>query len=85
MIFKSIPNFNGVNEIKDFAQRHSLCFKTSQIVRQRGINTDQKLHSFVHPSLQELRDPFLLQGMQDCRDRLQQAIDKNQSVLIYGD
>ncbi|MGN1212520.1 MAG: single-stranded-DNA-specific exonuclease RecJ [Christensenellales bacterium] len=85
MIFKSIPNFNGVNEIKDFAQRHSLCFKTSQILMQRGIDTDQKLHSFLHPSLQDLRNPFLLQGMKECHDRLQQAIDKNQSVLIYGD
>lgn len=85
MIFKAATTLKGVGEIKDFASQHGLCFKTAQILMQRGVDTDQKLHAFLNPSLDDLRDPFLLLGMQDCKNRIQKAIDCNQSVLLYGD
>lgn len=85
MIFKALSTIKGVNEIKDFAEKHNLCFKTAQILMQRGIDNDQKLNSFLNPSLDDLKDPFLLFGMKDCNDRIQKAINQNERILLYGD
>ena len=85
MIFKAIETNKGVSQIKEFAENEHLEFKTAQILMQRGIDTHDKFIKFTSPSIDDLRDPFLLANMQECHDRIQQAIDKNERVLIFGD
>jgi single-stranded-DNA-specific exonuclease len=85
MLFKSKLITNNVDEIRNFARRNNICFQTAKILMQRGIDTDTKLQKFLNPSLDELKDPFLLGGMRECHNRIEEAISKNQSVLIYGD
>lgn len=85
MIFKAVETIKGVNQIKDFAEKEQLQFKTAQILMQRGIDTHEKFEQFVNPTLNQLRDPFLLLNMQKCHDRIQHAIDNDESILLFGD
>jgi single-stranded-DNA-specific exonuclease len=43
------------------------------------------MRSFLWPRLRELSDPFLLLGMDAAVDRIFQAIDRQERVVLYGD
>ncbi|SIS54308.1 single-stranded-DNA-specific exonuclease RecJ [Belliella pelovolcani] len=51
----------------------------------RGINTFQKAKDYFRPDLDKLHDPFLMQDMDKAIDRLIQAIQQEEKILIYGD
>ena len=57
----------------------------AQLLKQRQINTYSEAKSFFRPDLQQLHDPFLMKGMQKAIERIQAAILKNESVMIFGD
>src|SRR5437588_495461 len=51
----------------------------------RGYGNQESAHSFLNPSLEQLHDPYLMRGMSDAVQRLLQAIDNQEPILIYGD
>ncbi|HEY5823951.1 MAG TPA: single-stranded-DNA-specific exonuclease RecJ, partial [Cyclobacteriaceae bacterium] len=57
----------------------------SAILIQRGIKDFETAKKFFRPSLDQLHDPFLMQDMHHAVDRLKEAIDSNEKILIYGD
>lgn len=85
MIFKAVETTKGVNQIKEFSENLHIQFKTAQILMQRGIDTKEKFEKFTNPTLNDLRNPYKLDGMQKCHDRIELAIKNNQRVLIFGD
>lgn len=56
-----------------------------QILKNRDIITEKDAEIFMNPSLDYLRDPFLMKDMQKGVDRIKEAIEKNQRIFIYGD
>lgn len=54
----------------------------TEILHRRGI---QKPDAFLRPRLQELRDPFLIRGLDRAVARLLAAADKRERVSLYGD
>ena len=57
----------------------------SSLLVQRGITTYDQAKGFFRPSLEELHDPFLMQGMDLAVERIQRAIAAQETILIYGD
>jgi len=55
-----------------------------QLLFLRGISPDKE-HLFLHPSLDQLHSPFLLEGMQNAVSRIIQAMERKEPILIYGD
>lgn len=55
------------------------------LLLQRGIQTFEEARKFFRPSLEDLHDPFLMKDMQQAVDRLHQAVNANEKILIYGD
>ncbi len=51
----------------------------------RGLNDEKSARAFLHPKLAELSDPFLLPQMQEAVQRIFQAIDQKEAVILYGD
>ncbi len=51
----------------------------------RGYADRTTAETFLKPSLDHLRDPFLMKGMAEAVNRLLHAIDDHEPVLIYGD
>ena len=56
-----------------------------QLLVQRGFETYDKSKDFFRMNLDQLHNPFLMLGMEKAVERIQEAIDKNQKILIYGD
>ena len=51
----------------------------------RGHDTKDKAIEFLNPSPEHLHEPFLLKGMREAVDRIQQAIKNKEKILIWGD
>ena len=56
----------------------------SQLLENRGIGPTQK-EAFLQPRLEDLHDPFRLEGIREAAERIVVAIREKQHLLIYGD
>ena len=57
----------------------------SALLYARGIRTGEEAERFLNPSLDDLRDPFLLHGMAETVSLLRSAIAGGKTILVYGD
>jgi single-stranded-DNA-specific exonuclease len=57
----------------------------SNLLVNRGIHTFEDARLFFRPDELHLNDPFLMADMEKAVLRIEQAINNNEKVLIYGD
>ncbi len=57
----------------------------SKILCQRGISNFEEAKNYFRPSLDQLHDPFRMLDMDKAIERIIQAIEKNEKIIIYGD
>lgn len=57
----------------------------STLMRNRGVDTEEKAERFLHPSLEQLHDPFLMQDMDKAVRIIRKAIAEQAPIVIYGD
>lgn len=57
----------------------------ASLLLQRGIETYEAARNFFRPSLSDLHDPFLMKDMDKAVARIEQAIAKDENILVYGD
>jgi single-stranded-DNA-specific exonuclease len=55
------------------------------LLARRGVTDAGGAQRFLHPSLDQLHDPFLLAGMEEAVGRLLEARDRGERVAIVGD
>lgn len=55
------------------------------ILAQRGLTTHASIRSFFNPPLTELHDPFLMLNLDRAANRLEEAIQNQQHIVVYGD
>lgn len=51
----------------------------------RDIHTAEEAHQFFRPNLNNLHDPFLMEGMKEAVDRINLALGRKERILVYGD
>ncbi|MCP4521539.1 MAG: single-stranded-DNA-specific exonuclease RecJ [Cytophagales bacterium] len=49
------------------------------------VEEEAIIQQFLHPSLSDLHNPFSMKGMKEAIERLKQAVDQKEKVLVYGD
>ncbi|MGB7841276.1 MAG: single-stranded-DNA-specific exonuclease RecJ [Salinimicrobium sp.] len=57
----------------------------ASLLAQRGILTFEEAKKFFRPSLEDLHDPFLMQDMEAAVNRIEQALQKGENIMVYGD
>ena len=55
------------------------------LLARRGVEDSRGAERFLHPSLDQLHDPFLLAGMEESVARLLAARDRKEKVAVVGD
>ena len=55
------------------------------LLEARSVTTPEARERFLHPSLENLHDPFLLDGMEETVHLLRSAIAGHETILVYGD
>lgn len=56
-----------------------------KMLENRGLKTEEEVYSFFNYSLKKLHDPFLMKDMKKAVERIKQAIEKQEKVMIFGD
>ena len=79
---RPIPNDEA---IKLLQSQIGISRNSSIILAQRGINNYHSAKSFFRPKFNNLHDPFLMKDMKFAIDRIKEAINNKEKILIYGD
>ena len=56
-----------------------------RLLRKRGVRTAAEAKKFFRPSLLDLHDPFLMDGMAAAVARINKALGRKERILVYGD
>ena len=56
-----------------------------RILHGRGISEPTDIYSFLHPTQEQMHSPYLLNDMAKAIDRIQEAKEKKEHIVIYGD
>lgn len=56
-----------------------------EVLNLRGINSKEKIESFLAPKLEEMSSPFEIDQMDFAVERIKRAIESHERILIYGD
>lgn len=67
------------------AKSAGLSSEVACLLFQRGIKDESSLKKFLDPSLEDLHDPYLLHDMEKAVERIRQAIERGELILVYGD
>jgi single-stranded-DNA-specific exonuclease len=57
----------------------------ARVLWSRGFCDLESAQRFLHPSLADLHDPYLLKSMPEAVARLRRAIESKEPILLYGD
>ena len=63
----------------------ALASTVARLLLQRGIADPRTAAHYLAPSLSHLHSPYAMYGMKAATDRLEAAIERKESILIYGD
>ncbi len=72
-------------QVIDLAKALNIDENLATLLVQREITTYDEAKVFFRPALSQLHDPFLMKDMDRAVDRVMQAIDNGEKILIYGD
>lgn len=71
-----------VERISKEFQIHSLL---ASILQNRNLTKKEEIEVFLNPTRKDFHNPFLMPDMEIAVDRILKAIEKKETILIYGD
>ncbi len=60
-------------------------YSLANLLIHRGVNDYESAKIFFRPSLDHLHDPFMMKDMDKAIQRIHQAIQHKEKILVYGD
>lgn len=79
------PSRQEVEASEAFGKELGISPILAGLLRSRGISTLTDAKNFFQPQLSQLLDPFLFKDMSKAVARLNEALARNERVLVYGD
>jgi single-stranded-DNA-specific exonuclease len=80
-----LVNRTNAQYIEYLSRTASISPVMAQILINRGIKTPQDIYDFLNPKIADLSDPFELIGLRTAVERLQEAVKREEKVLVHGD
>lgn len=74
-----------VEEVDDLVNTLGLERLSAELLLSRGFNTSESAISFLYPKLSNLPDFMAYTGVRNAVNRIKQAADRGENVIIYGD
>lgn len=71
--------------VRDLARALRLTETTAGILYARGMDTEEKMRDFLHPSREHFLSPYLMRGMREAVELLKQAREEEWRVAVFGD
>lgn len=79
---KEIPNQELIARL---SEEINVSKAIATILIQREIDTFDKAKQYFRPSLNELHDPFLMNGMEMACETIKQTITQQKKMMVFGD
>lgn len=73
------------DQIEALSRKAGISQVLAELLCRCGITTSEDAHRFLHPSLSELNDPFLLHNIEAGASRLRAAIAAREDIVVLGD
>lgn len=70
---------------EEMALKTGVSKSITRILISRGIDTEKKISEFLNPDIKNLNNPFLLKDMDKAVIRIENAIENNEKIAVYGD
>jgi len=80
-----IKENNDNESVKRLSNELNISPILSSMLVNRRIKTFDQAKKFFRPNFEMLHDPFLMKDMSLAVERIQKAIQKNESIMIFGD
>ncbi len=71
--------------VKQLSSALNISERLSSLLVQRGVKTYDQAKRFFRPSLKYLHDPFLMKDMDKAVNRILQAHENGEKIMVYGD
>jgi len=84
-LLRLIPRDTRPLSGREAAALHPYEGVTARLLFARGIATAEAAEAFLHPSLSQLHDPFLMHGMAEAVAILKEAKEQRLPTVVYGD
>ncbi|MHB9146921.1 MAG: single-stranded-DNA-specific exonuclease RecJ [Candidatus Amoebophilus sp.] len=81
-VFQTMPE---PTEVASLANAIGVDSSIAALLVQKGVTDFDQAKNYFRPSLEDLHDPFLMKDMDKAVQRLGQAIQNQEAILIYGD
>ena len=72
-------------KINEISNKYNITKLLAQILVNRGITEEKEIRTFLEPTRKDFYDPFLLPDMEKAVDRIIEAINNQEKVMIFGD
>jgi len=73
------------NKVKDLQEQLKINPQFCELLIDRGIETYDDAKEFFRPDIKKLHDPFLMKDMDKAINRIEYALKRQESIMIYGD
>ena len=81
---KWILKENDNNRIIDISNKFNLTYIVSQKLAEKNLS-DEEIEVFLNPTRKDFHNPFDLPDMDRAVDRILDAMDKKEKIVVYGD
>ncbi|MFP4301375.1 MAG: single-stranded-DNA-specific exonuclease RecJ [Spirochaetaceae bacterium] len=71
--------------VKEIVDRYNLDLLSASILVRRGVTESDEVLFYLEEDLQYAHNPFLFEEMEDAVERLLQAAEEEERVLVFGD
>lgn len=71
--------------VSEISEKYGVSEIIAKILINRGIVAENTIDKFLHPKLEDLNDPFLLNDMEIAVNRIIEAHQNKEKITIYGD
>lgn len=79
------PKVDQPEKVKEYVESFGVSELVAKILLARGYDTLDAAQAFLAPDETQLHDPFALHDMDRAVERIMQAVDNEEQIVVYGD
>ena len=80
-----LPKHKENTQIPDSLTELGVERRLLELLVDRGIDTPERIHAYLHPKKEDLCDPMRMQDMDKAVSVVNDAIEKSEEIVIFGD
>lgn len=84
-MLRFVPKHREEREISAELQALGLPPQMLSLLLDRGMDTPQKIEKYLHPKMEDLYDPMLMQDMDKAVAVIRDAVAKGEEIVVFGD